>query len=1072
MTDGKQNSNDALECWAELGAFSRRFAYDPELERHASLMRRIGPTVIEKCSEKAFASSRESRQIKGERSLRSGMDVKRKEPQPNNLEENQFLWMICKASIPRILVTSLLAFGRYCADHMPKKMTLGCLRILAALLVIVMPRTLTYVLLYPIFRLVFGNLYPAYASYKAVRTKNVKEYVKWMMYWIVFALFTCAETFTDVFFSFWFPFYYEMKAILVIWLLSPTTKGSSILYRRFVHPALIRRESEIDEALERATEQGYKAILHLGSKGVNYATTVFMQTAIKHLLKSHHVIGTELPAIQSASAVSSLVKPPTTSMLTMEETTEQVDSVAKQCHSYPSTSSEELMPVESIPSLHTDWNTDDELVEINQVREQEEVFKVPSPKKPHKTRKSRKERSGKNCRRLRSRIDKFSDDEAEKNGKLVFQGGGGLVQHLKKSYSLSDLTGEKQDENRNTPHMHDETDMEVEPRRREHVGRRGYSPRRTQSGNTRVEMYFSEVDVDVRQSRSREPTTSLTNVRSSDDISSGYSSGEALQSSRASQGDSLVRTSSVGARTRAKPRSTMKKTPEDSGEDSDSIDPPSSKNISFPTPLNLVTPEQALEILLLLSQNSNVADYIKFDRGSFVAGNDSLKNTSQSGPDLEETKPGGTVDNSSDSVLAAKVHIVQSIEAEAGPERSLTVGKANNDAETGNANKDAQLLRAETQKERTEDTSAKNIAPTETFANDESTSEKSIGGSTRTITDDLCQNKFDELKQLLSDAHKAVNNIVYSQEKWRHSDACIMETLSQKDLQRSTSIQETKESGNGEKDRGVSEDAKIFAEVSKETKVEVSDTVNTAGESESGMSLDVWTTPNLSRSNSDSLGRAGKYNKKPAPKVPLANSEEDLNETDAQSALKATLIIKTGTLKTFSNTDTTKDVFIAHATDVKSKGKKSRRQRTKEGFSKLLTIPKNIFHNAFYKENKGSTKADDSSPDISAPETRSNSIEPQETIIELAPKLSCSSQEINAQNDERNENDSSNSSGSYVLALNDEKETGNDMEKIETEKNMETNNKDGKVATTSLESQIREMSQSPKIGKRLESDIF
>lgn len=43
---------------------------------------------------------------------------------------------------------------------------------------------------------------------------------------------------------------------------------------------------------------------------------------------------------------------------------------------------------------------------------------------------------------------------------LVFQGGGGLVQHLKKSYSLSDLTGEKEDENRNTPHMHDETDME------------------------------------------------------------------------------------------------------------------------------------------------------------------------------------------------------------------------------------------------------------------------------------------------------------------------------------------------------------------------------------------------------------------------------------------------------------------------------------------------------------------------------------------------------------------------------------------------------------------------------------
>ncbi|KAB0800830.1 hypothetical protein PPYR_06569 [Photinus pyralis] len=124
--------------------------------------------------------------------------------------------------------------------------------------------------------LICGTLYPAYASYKAVRTKNVKEYVKWMMYWIVFALFTCAETFTDVFLS-WFPFYYEIKIILVIWLLSPATKGSSILYRKFVHPMLSKREHEIDEYIAKAKEQSYKQMLDLGSKGVN----VLMQTAIK-----------------------------------------------------------------------------------------------------------------------------------------------------------------------------------------------------------------------------------------------------------------------------------------------------------------------------------------------------------------------------------------------------------------------------------------------------------------------------------------------------------------------------------------------------------------------------------------------------------------------------------------------------------------------------------------------------------------------------------------------------------------------------------------------------------------------
>ncbi|XP_076161295.1 uncharacterized protein LOC143143636 isoform X2 [Ptiloglossa arizonensis] len=916
-----------------------------------------------------------------------------------------FHWVLCKTGMPRILVATFLGFVQFCEDMIPKRITLGWLRVLAGLLVIVVPRTLTYLLLYPIFRLVFGNLYPAYASYKAVRTKNVKEYVKWMMYWIVFALFTCAETFTDLFFSFWFPFYYEIKTILVVWLLSPATKGSSILYRRFVHPALIRREAEIDEALARATEQGYTAVLHLGSKGVNYATTVLMQTAIK--------------------------------------------------------------------------------------------------------------------------------------------GGGGLVQQLKKSYSLSDLTGEKEDENRNTSHMHDETDMEVEPRRREHVGRRGYSPRRTQSSSNRVEMYFSEVDVDVRQPRPREPTTSLTNIRSSDDISSGYSSGEALQSNRSSQGDSLVRTSSVGAKTRAKPRFTTKKTPEDAGEDSDSNDPPSSKNISLPTPLSLVTPEQALEILLLLSQNSNVADYVKFDRGSLVAGNDGLvENTSQSGPgpekrDSEIREPIGGLC----SPLTAKVQIIESIVTKMVPERSTTI-------ETMNVTDDASSIVAKNEIQDTRDNSKDNVK--ETLTTDqvpESTvSDKSNKDTDRTVTDELCQDKFDELKQLLSEAHKAMNNIVYTQEKLRLSDASIVDTLSpsggdvakldqnskkdplgdhvsskgveedtvktksvyqaikmdssvEKAIKMDSSIvqaikmdssvdqatkmdssvdQAIKMDSSAEKaikmdssvdqatkmdslvdqaikmDSTVDQAIKMDSSVDQATKMDslVEQAVKMDSDTENTSSLDVWTTPNVSRSNSDSANRAGKYHKMPAPKVPLARSEEDLtDETDSQNALRATLVIKTGTLKTFSSTGAPKDVFFAHVAD-KPKGKKSKKQRTKEGFSKLLTIPKNIFHGAFYRDHKTTPKADQPGPDVSVSRSRSNSLEPRETIIELSPKnLSVSSQEIDEKSD-----DTSNSSDTFVLASNNDEDAKN-IATITNEQETEV-------------SRIREISRSPKPGKRLESDIF
>ncbi|KAK2585975.1 hypothetical protein KPH14_010550 [Odynerus spinipes] len=619
--------------------------------------------------------------------------------------------------------------------------------------------------------LVFGTLYPAYASYKAVRTQNVKEYVKWMMYWIVFALFTCAETFTDVFFSFWFPFYYEIKIILVLWLLSPATKGSSILYRRFVHPALTRREAEIDEALARATEQGYKAVLHLGTRGVNYATTVLMQTAIK--------------------------------------------------------------------------------------------------------------------------------------------GGGGLVQQLRKSYSLSDLTGGKDVENRSLPEPRDETDMEVEPRRREHVGRRGYSPRRTQSSTNRVEMYFSEVDVDVIQPRPREPIASLTNIRSSDDISSGYSSGEVLQSNRAtSQGDALVRTSSVGARTRVKPRSTTKKTPEDTEEESEYDD-------LLPSPLTFLTPDQARQLFLLLARSDDFQNYSKFKNDEQVLG------------DVEKR-------DSKSSSEESDVWFVPDVTPDEEEKHDQHRSKL---SETDNISNHSQDRKTSVEAEIVTKTSTVETDPPKDDVKSKENSTKSDvakGSSVETIDDvdigkikdEICREKLDELKELLSNAHKTVSKIVSSEEK--------VNRIGKFDTEKAQSL------GNFEK-------------------------VD---------SLNVWSTTNVSRSNSDSAARAGKYNKKPAPKAPVLTDDDDddddggdgdgdgdeSEEARSPSAVKATLVIKTGRVKTFSNVDNAKDVFIAHASEAKVKKKR----RSRGGISKLLSIPKNIFHGAFHKSSpSGSNRDEDSSLSVS-----------------------------------------------------------------------------------------------------------
>jgi len=138
-------------------------------------------------------------------------------------------------------------------------------------------------------------MYPAYCSYKAVKTKNVKEYVKWMMYWIVYAFFLTAETVADIFVS-WIPFYYEIKIVFLLWMLSPATKGSSIVYRKLLHPQLSKREKDIDSCIDKASLQGYSSLRLLVSRAFTLTADVVLAGAVvgqaklsDHLSKSRSV---------------------------------------------------------------------------------------------------------------------------------------------------------------------------------------------------------------------------------------------------------------------------------------------------------------------------------------------------------------------------------------------------------------------------------------------------------------------------------------------------------------------------------------------------------------------------------------------------------------------------------------------------------------------------------------------------------------------------------------------------------------------------------------------------------------
>lgn len=94
----------------------------------------------------------------------------------------------------------------------------------------------------------------------------------------------------------------------MIWLLSPYTKGSSVLYRKFVHPTLSNKEKvgpwfsrlswlslasdvaplsyssvlqEIDEYIAQAKDRSYETMMRFGKRGLNLAANAAVTAASK-----------------------------------------------------------------------------------------------------------------------------------------------------------------------------------------------------------------------------------------------------------------------------------------------------------------------------------------------------------------------------------------------------------------------------------------------------------------------------------------------------------------------------------------------------------------------------------------------------------------------------------------------------------------------------------------------------------------------------------------------------------------------------------------------------------------------
>jgi len=100
---------------------------------------------------------------------------------------------------------------------------------------------------------VFGYLYPSYATFKVLtgRPTTEPQLESWMFYWSEIGIFATAEHLVEWLVN-WFPLYYELKFMFVLWLISPGTQGSTYLYKAYLQPFLTSNTEAIDRAIVSA----------------------------------------------------------------------------------------------------------------------------------------------------------------------------------------------------------------------------------------------------------------------------------------------------------------------------------------------------------------------------------------------------------------------------------------------------------------------------------------------------------------------------------------------------------------------------------------------------------------------------------------------------------------------------------------------------------------------------------------------------------------------------------------------------------------------------------------------------
>src|SRR5690606_16822779 len=83
-----------------------------------------------------------------------------------------------------------------------------------------------------------GFIVPGYYSLHALFTTSKTDDAQWVTYWMLFGFFSVLESVFSV--TYWIPFWYAAKLLVLVWAGLPQTRGGDLLFRNFLAPLVAK----------------------------------------------------------------------------------------------------------------------------------------------------------------------------------------------------------------------------------------------------------------------------------------------------------------------------------------------------------------------------------------------------------------------------------------------------------------------------------------------------------------------------------------------------------------------------------------------------------------------------------------------------------------------------------------------------------------------------------------------------------------------------------------------------------------------------------------------------------------